>query len=922
MKIALVQCPVWGTYDPPIALAQLSSCLKKAGHDVTAFDLNIKLYIARAENYKNMWAWEQCLFWYNNDHVNKFFADNKAFIDKCVNEILGLKPKIIGFSVNASSKLSSLKIARMIKDINKDIIIIFGGPLFFEKKFIKEILEEDTIDIVVPGEGELTFVELVEFIESNKDMETCLGVAFKKAGRIISTGERKPIKNLDVLPFLDFTDLPLSNYDDSKHLVFMASRGCVQRCAFCSSRAFWPGYRTMSGKRIFEEIKSIKIQQGRLNSNLGHIDFIDLMFNGNMKYLVEFCDLMTKANLDITWSANMIIRPEMTLSVIKKIKDSGCEHIIFGIESGSQRVLNLMHKNYKIKDADRIIKYMHEAGIVVTGNFMFGFPGEREEDFKETLDFIERNAKFLDRVYPSRTYCAIEEFSYLADHPEEFGIKPNPPNHLFWESVDGANTYPMRLDRCRRFSEKAFSSGIEVGCGVQTSVQLDELFNLYQYYEVKKDYNKTLEHLLKYFEIEPSNEVVVNKLKDYFIKINEDQSVITDTELTYKLIMTMYLIKLEPETEPKERLAGWVIGRERSLSLLKAVQNKNLNLNDEEFKNSKLQLKSSPKKISFCVSGLHDSDNNDGKGFNLPAYKAHFEEKMSAELTKVEEIIFDNKIDFFSLSDSEQVFDYFDEYFPHVVKVFYTNGSSLDSWVFEKVANSKSVHILNFILPASNKTLYNVITNKNNFNQIIKNTERLIGSKKYKGKLWLNFVFAATALNIENLPNFVRLAADLKVDKVICYYKFIYEISQKHVSCFFKQDLTNKMLEEAETLANKLNIKIDLPPRFGLKKYHDPGICREPFSQIMFDAQGHVLPCDASEDCNEILSNDKNFIDLWNSDYYKNLRKSLIEGTCSCFKHCLRANPASINDFESHVIHRGGNKNEEINILWGDNLKI
>ena len=85
----------------------------------------------------------------------------------------------------------------------------------------------------------------------------------------------------------------------------------------------------------------------------------------------------------------------------------------------------------------------------------------------------------------------------------------------------------------------------------------------------------------------------------------------------------------------------------------------------------------------------------------------------------------------------------------------------------------------------------------------------------------------------------------------------------------------------------------------------------------MVNAQGHILPCDASEDTNESL-NGKNFMDVWNGAYYQNLRKSLIEGSCPCFKHCFRANPASVNDFRSHVIHRG--KRTDIDILWGDNF--
>ncbi|MDD5165963.1 MAG: radical SAM protein [Candidatus Omnitrophica bacterium] len=515
MRLALIQCPVWGTYDPPVGLAQLSGCLKKAGCAVSVFDLNIKLYRNRSENYKNIWAWEQSSFWYDQECVDKFFGQNKALIDKYIKEITATGPKVAGFSVNAASRLASLKIAGMIKQIDKNIIVVFGGPLFFEEKFVNHILEEDAVDVVIRQEGEFVFTDLARLIDRRMDIVSCPGIYFKDAGRIIHTGPREPIADLDTLPFMDFTDLPLADYDDRRHVPFMASRGCIQRCVFCSSRAFSAGYRAMSGERVFKEIESLKKRLGKINPELAHVDFLDLMFNGNMKHLVAFCDLLIKSRLKIFWTANMIIRPEMSPEVIKKMADSGCEHVIFGIESGSQRVLDLMRKAYRVEDADRIIRCMHQAGITVTANFMFGFPGEREEDFQKTLDFIKRNHAYLSRVYPSRTYCAIEEFSYLSGHLEEFDIRSNPPNHLYWESVDGKNTYPERLKRCEEFCNLVSSLGVEVGSGVQTSVELDRWFNLGAYYECKGDFQKAVECFLKYRQLDPKNEAILNKIMRY-----------------------------------------------------------------------------------------------------------------------------------------------------------------------------------------------------------------------------------------------------------------------------------------------------------------------------------------------------------------------------------------------------------------------
>ncbi len=102
MKIAIIQSPVWGTYDPPLALAQLSACLRREGHEVLCLDINIDLYLKRAENYKNIWAWEQCLFWYNTEQVKKLFSDNRKMIEGYINKIIIADARVICFSVNAA----------------------------------------------------------------------------------------------------------------------------------------------------------------------------------------------------------------------------------------------------------------------------------------------------------------------------------------------------------------------------------------------------------------------------------------------------------------------------------------------------------------------------------------------------------------------------------------------------------------------------------------------------------------------------------------------------------------------------------------------------------------------------------------------------------------------------------------------------
>ncbi|MBM3245011.1 MAG: radical SAM protein, partial [Candidatus Omnitrophica bacterium] len=1055
------------------------------------------------------------------------------------------------------------------------------------------ILDNNFVDIVVFGEAEVTLCELVNSIERNEEINRCLGVVFKKDGKKIYSGERPFIKNLDELPFLDLSSFLLNNYDDSEHIALMTSRGCLMHCVFCSSVEFWPGYRTMSGERIFQEIKFHKDKY----KALGHVNFLDLVFNGNMKTLNNFCDLMIKQkfNPPIDWVANAIIRPEMTPDILSRMREAGCERLIYGIESGSQRVLDIMKKKYRIPDADNVIKATHEAGIKVTANFMFGFPGEAEEDFQMTLDFIKRNSRYLDRAYPSRTFCAIEEHSYLSGHLEEFGIKSNPPNHLYWESLDGKNTYPERLGRCEEFCNIADSLGVEIGCGVQTSVELDRWFSLGHYYECKKNYVDAINCFLKYYELDDSNEVIIGKIKYYSRQIETgNQEINIDSRLKnalaalskkvktnlqimsqskntdrlvkrrftwnihyscnyrcpycffegkwdeykerniyvsvgewvkywnaiyekygncYMLItggepftypnfielierlsqihypinistnasgdLESFVQKVDPEkvslsvsfqpnfveidsflnkvellrrhkfngcinfvayppfikdinlyiekfksigerlkvipfwgkyqekeyplayTSQERAVIGidgtWLDKARKKNSLCQAGYNsglvfpdgkvarcgqvgerflvgnffdsefklldtplscdaeycpcdedklfneegsitasykdqsetedaRNSLLNDKEYNSGKIILQSSPKTIFIQAAGPCNSScvfcsrDKEYEIFNLQDHRRRFAKNLYPFIAKAETLVLTGSGEFLMLPEAENILEFFDSNFPNVEKFFSTNGSSLAPWVCEKIVNSKSKYTIHASLHASNASLHKTITRMDNFHKILGQVKYLLRLRNSRMSPRVNLIFVATTINIDDLPNFVRLAAELGVDKVICYYNYIYLPTQKYLSCFFKQEFTNNILTEAEELADKLNIKIALPPKFGQKEYPKFGPCREAWSQIMFDSKGHVLPCDAAEDCGDILENGKDFMDIWNSLYYQNLRKTLQEGNCSCSRHCFRSNPASVNDFKSHVIYRGGRRDEDIGILWGDNF--
>lgn len=969
MNVALIQCPLWGTFDPPLALAQLSACLKKAGHGVTAFDLNIKLYLRANREYKSFWAWEQSDFWYNRGLVAGYCAANQPDIDSYAEEIIKRGVLLAGFSVNTASLHMSLCLAQKIKGKNPGVHIVFGGPVFLNKKHISEVLETPHVDSVIAGEGEYALVSLADSLSRGAGLSAVKGIAYRQEGQVVM-GEPAPPVNLDELPFKDFSDLPLTDYDDNEHLPFMASRGCIRRCHFCSDSPCWPGYRAMSGKRIYQELAFLRDRYHQL----GHIDFMDLAFNGNMDTLRSFCEMMIRRPLGLRWSANMVVRPELEQGLIKKMVSAGCQHVIFGIESGSERVLKAMNKPYSMADADRIIRQVHEAGMYVTANFMFGFPGETEEDFSQTLEFLRRNSKYLDRCYPSRTYFAIEEFSYVASHPEEFGIRPGYPNHLFWESVDGSNTYPVRMDRCRRFCELAKELGIEVGKGVQTSVTQDEWFNLAHYYETVKDYPKAIQNLITFYRSDPYNSMVNKKITEYKSQLDAHTLVLDKAtalalegvcadirslgqeggsargvRLTRETSSSYYRNQLKTlrgsvegfardDTHPQE--FNSFVARALHLAppyedeqsfedyraVLAMLSQKNSRLNDWEFEQKRTILVSYPKAIFLQLAGPCNSScvfcsrGHDYRYFSLSEFRGNIESKIGLQLASAEQFILTGSGEFLRLREWRQILDYLEVKHPHVEKMFSTNGSSLRPEVTDLITSQKSRYAIHASLHAASAAVHRMMTRMDNFEVIVNQIKYLIEKRKQRNNVRIDLFFVATTLNIEELPDFVRLAKRLGVDSVIVNYNYIYVPAQKYLSCYFKPQLTNRMFDEAFRVAAEVGIPIYLPPRFGEERYQQLGICRELWSQIMFNDEGHVLPCDASRDCNLRLMDDTSFGAIWNSEYYQNMRRELVgSGHTACFDHCHRANPESVNLFASHVIHRG-RQGQKIDELWEDNF--
>ena len=450
MKVALVRCPcIHLPYPPSVGLAYINSALKKAGHEIFIFDLNIEVFHAVDDSSKKKWAGPDVTNL--SDLGEEIFHKHSQLFKEYVKRMLGAGVTVIGFSVWDSNVSLSLKIAQEIKQLEPNIKVIFGGPECFPKWSGDSLIKNDCVDVVVYGEAEETLTEVIDYLQLTGRIGLHSGTLVKKNGSIVDCGIREPVHDLDTLPFPDFDGFPLEKYM-TKEMPILFNRGCSRKCAYCSLPGTTPRYRCRSAHSIYGELKY------QINK-YPHIDLFPChspALNSNLKELSRLCDFIIHGGLKIHWSGFAVIDKHMDADLLKKMKAAGCSCLNFGIESGSQRIIDKMRKGFRVEDAVSNIRDAHSLGLDIVVNFIVGFPGEDEEDFKRTLDFISRNKEYISSV-GSTASCWIGPYIWIYEHPEEFAIAKGYGQHD-WSCKE--NNYQLRQIREHRLRELVDSLGI------------------------------------------------------------------------------------------------------------------------------------------------------------------------------------------------------------------------------------------------------------------------------------------------------------------------------------------------------------------------------------------------------------------------------------------------------------------------------
>jgi len=461
MKIALIRCPcIKPDYPPDIGLGYLYSFLTNFGHEVFVFDFNIEIFHKVDIKNQKRWLDRNLSTWELNQAGEEICT---AYLEHCVKRIINSKARIVGFSVWGSNVSFSLSVAKKIKDADKSIIIVFGGPECYPLLAGKDLIKLYYVDIVVYGEGELTLKEIVDSVEAGKLLEYYPGVIIKNNGSYLKCSDREPLHNLDAVPFPDYRQFPINLSLNRDTLFISSGRGCIRKCVYCDVPGTIPLFRSRSAHSLFEEIKC----QINRHPDVKKFEFASPALNSNLKELLKLCELIYENKIEVYWTGNAIMRPEMDSNILKKMKDAGCSSLTFGLESGSQKILDKMGKMIKVEDAEIILRDCYSLNISVTVNFIIGFPGEDDKNFEETLGFIERNRRYINHVGAHST-CWVRPYSAMFNNPEKFGIvlpsiKETNVTICDWHDKESEeNTYEARERRRKQLTQFIKSLGLEM----------------------------------------------------------------------------------------------------------------------------------------------------------------------------------------------------------------------------------------------------------------------------------------------------------------------------------------------------------------------------------------------------------------------------------------------------------------------------
>lgn len=348
-----------------LGLAYLSSSIQKKGHEVKIISSVL-------------------------DHLS---------ISKTINRILLSKPQIIGFSLKETFASRAFKIIEGLRQRGCKAHITQGGhyPTFNQQEILRDF---KSVNSIVRGEGEDTFLELVESIESGSDFQAIKGLSYRQNGRYVVNPARPKIPDLDSLPF-PAREQTSKILQRGGFIDLVCSRGCYANCSFCSIQSFYrlsagPNYRQRSVANIVDEIESLIEKFGNRD-----FKFVDDQFIGpghkGQRLAREFADELKRRHLKISFQFSCRVS-EIDKELLTYLRSVGLKRVLIGLESAHQRGLDTFNKGTTIEQNQKALAILDELGISYIIAFILTDAFTTWDELKQNISFLAQVKSRVDRV--------------------------------------------------------------------------------------------------------------------------------------------------------------------------------------------------------------------------------------------------------------------------------------------------------------------------------------------------------------------------------------------------------------------------------------------------------------------------------------------------------------------------------------------
>ncbi len=410
MKILLINPPIREWAKPnciPLGLGYIAAVLRQEGHEVKVMDINA--------------------FRWNREEVEE-------------------KIKEAEFDLAGTGGMITIYryikwLVSVLKKYHPGKKVMVGGSA--ATSVPRTLMERTATDIACISEGEKTIKELVWALEKGGDLSQVDGIWFRDNWNgIHATKPREPIKDLDSLPFpaydLFSMDIYLKNpvgapninkWQDGSSansevlsVNLSATRGCPYKCIYCYHDFMGSRYRIRSPQNVLDEMKMLYQCYG-----VKYFHFVDDEFVMKRKFVYEFCEKVRESGLGFTWGCSGRVNL-MTEDLIATMASSGCILIGYGIESGSQRMLDIMRKRVTVEQAKRAVKLTQKYLGWVDSSFIVGIPGETTETIQETINFCKElnlvpEVIFFATPYPGTELYKIAKAQNKIEDEEEYILR-------------------------------------------------------------------------------------------------------------------------------------------------------------------------------------------------------------------------------------------------------------------------------------------------------------------------------------------------------------------------------------------------------------------------------------------------------------------------------------------------------------------